>query len=211
MVTAGSSRTRDPSCKYLWHLRVVIVDMNTRIWIVLAMVAAVVTLALAQVVKAKPGETLMVMQVAGKGQIVVRLETAKAPQTTAHISGLVERGFYNNQKFFKVEKEPRPYLVRFGDPGTKTRPVTDPSIGSGGSGARIPFENTGLPNEAGAVGLSTRQGDPGSGDSQFYMLLAPARFLDGSYAVFGTVVQGMEVLQKVELGDQVTSVRLVRG
>lgn len=174
-------------------------------------VILIATWAFAQAVRAKPGETLMVMQVAGKGQIVARLETEKAPKTTAHITGLVDRGFYNNQKFFKVEKEPRPYLVRFGDPGTKTRPVTDPTIGNGGSGQRIPFEDTGLPNDAGAVGLSTKQGDPGSGDSQFYMLLAPARFLDGSYAVFGKVVQGMDVLQKVELGDQVTSVRLVRG
>lgn len=186
--------------------------MNTRLWRLLGLATVLCAAwAFAQAVRAKPGETLMVMQVAGKGQIVVKLETEKAPKTTAHIAGLVDRGFYTNQRFFKVEKEPRPYLVKFGDPGTKTRPLDDPSIGNGGSGARIPFEDSGLPNEEGAVGLSTRQGDPGSGDSQFYMLLAPARFLDGSYTVFGKVVQGMDVLQKVELGDQVTSVRLVRG
>lgn len=153
----------------------------------------------------------LVLEVAGKGEIVIELHSDKAPRACAHVSALAQRGFYDGQKFFRVAKEPRPYLIQFGDPATKTRPIGDPAIGKGGSGARIPFEDSGMPNVEGAVGLSAHPGDPNSGDSQFYILLAPARFLDGSYTVFGKVSKGMDVVKKVELGDQVTSVRLVRG
>lgn len=153
----------------------------------------------------------LVLEVAGKGQIVIELHADKAPKACAHIGQLAARGFYDGQKFFRVAKEPRPYLVQFGDPATKTRPIGDPAIGKGGSGARIPYEDSGMPNVEGAVGLSTQPGDPDSGDSQFYILLAPARFLDGSYTVFGRVTKGMDVVKKIELGDQVTSVRLVRA
>jgi cyclophilin family peptidyl-prolyl cis-trans isomerase len=159
--------------------------------------------------EAKPSS--LVLQVAGKGEIVIQLREDKAPLACAHVSKLAERGFYDGQRFFRVAKEPRPYLIQFGDPATKTRPIGDPSLGKGGSGARIPYEDSGLPNVEGAVGLSAQPGDRDSGDSQFYILLAPARFLDGSYTVFGNVTKGMDVVKSVELGDQVTSVRFVRG
>lgn len=172
--------------------------------------AACVVLATAQV-KAKPGQTLWLIDVKGRGQIQIELFTSKAPKATAQIMKLSQQGFYNGQKFFKVVKQPRPFLIQTGDPGSKTKPMDDATLGKGGSGSKVPYEDSGVSNDTGAVGLSTLPNDRDSGDSQFYILLGPAKFLDGSYTVFGKVVGGMDVVRAVELGDQVTSTSIVRG
>lgn len=150
----------------------------------------------------------MTMTVEGKGQVVIELFRAEAPQTVGHIIRLSKSGFYNGQKFFDVLNKPRPFLVRFGDPNTKSKPMTDPSIGQGGSGSKIPVENSGKSHVKGAVGLATPPNDPKNGDSQFYIMLDKKPFLDGSYTVFGQVVRGMEIVEGIEVGDQVTSVSI---
>lgn len=153
----------------------------------------------------------MKIDVKGKGEVVIELFTKEAPRTTSHIISLAESGFYNNQKFFRVMKDPRPFLVLFGDPGTKTKSMDDESLGTGGSGTRIAYEESGKQNVKGAVGLSTLPRDKDSGDSQFYILLDNKPFLNGSYTVFGRVTKGMEIVERIEVGDQVTSVTIVRG
>lgn len=162
-------------------------------------------------VQEKPakGETWMVMKVEGRGEVKIKLETAKAPKATAHVIALATQGFYNGQTFFKVIKEPRPFLVQFGDPGS--RGDTKQELGQGGSGNRVPFEDSGLSNVEGAVGLSTLPRDPNSGDSIFYICLAESRFLDGKYTVFGHVASGMDVVKAVKEGDKVSSVTILRG
>ncbi len=157
------------------------------------------------------GETVIVMQIEGKGEVVISLNTQAAPKTTAQIIRLAQSGFYNGQKFFRVVKTPRPFLAQFGDPQTKTKDVTDPSIGTGGSGTTVPFENTGLKNVEGAVGLSLKENDKNTGDSQFYINLANNGFLDGGYAVFGKVVKGLDLVKGLNVGDKVTSVTVKRG
>ncbi|MCA0360536.1 MAG: peptidylprolyl isomerase [Armatimonadetes bacterium] len=158
-----------------------------------------------------PAPTTMTIKIAGKGDVVIELFTKEAPKTTEHIMKLADSGFYNGQKFFGVMKDPRPFLVRFGDPGTKSKSVDDQSIGKGGSGARIPYEETGKSHVKGAVGLSTEIRDRDGGDSQFYIMLDDKPFLDKQYTVFGQVVRGMEIVSAVESGDQVTSVTISRG
>ena len=153
----------------------------------------------------------MLLDIEGRGQVAILLYTKEAPKTTSQIMRLVQQGFYNGQKFFKVVKEPKPFLIRTGDPASKSKSTNDPDLGTGGSGSRIPFEDSGFPNVEGAVGLSTLPKDRDSGDSQFHILLGPARFLDGSYTVFGKVVAGMDVVRAVELGDRVTSATIIRG
>jgi cyclophilin family peptidyl-prolyl cis-trans isomerase len=159
----------------------------------------------------KAGETVMRLNVEGKGTVDILLYTKQAPKTTSHIIALAERGFYNNQKFHKVVKDPRPFLVQFGDPGSKTKAMDDRTLGTGGSGTRVAFEESGFANVEGAVGLATQQNDRDSGDSQFYILLSNSRFLNGTSTVFGQVVFGMDSVKKVALGDKVTSVTIVRG
>lgn len=185
-----------------------------RALILLGIVAAAFTgvLTMAQVYAPKPGETLMRIEVEGRGTIVIRLNTKEAPRTTSHIMDLVRRGFYDGQRFHEVIKSPRPYLVRIGDPLSKDpTKLDDPRMGTGGSGKRIPLENSGLTHDTGAVGLATYRDDKSAGDSQFYVMLAPAKFLDGNYTVFGKVVAGMDVVNNVQKGDKVVTVRIQVG
>lgn len=159
----------------------------------------------------KPGETVMRMNIQGKGVVDILLYTKQAPKTTSRIIELVQSGFYDRQKFFEVARKPRPYMARFGDPNTKSKPLDDRSIGTGGSGQKIPFEDSGFKHIEGAVGLARQDNDKDSGDSMFYIMLAPAKFLDGAYTVFGQVVSGLDVLQRLDVGDAATSVTIVRG
>lgn len=168
--------------------------------------------AVTQTYTPKSGETVLRLEVEARGNIFIKLHTKEAPKTTAHILRLVRQGFYNGQRFFRVSKTPRPYLVAFGDPDSRDlNKLESQTIGQRGSGTRVAYEDSGFKHEAGAVGLSTLPNDRDSGDSQFYMLLAPSRFLDGNYTVFGQVVAGMDVLNKVEKGDQVVRIVVLEG
>lgn len=158
----------------------------------------------------KAGETVMRIAVEGRGDIFILVHTKKAPKTAGHILKLARDKFYDGQRFHKVVTSPRPYLAQVGDPQSRAKSLDDPAMGTGGTGARIPYEATGFVHDAGAVGLAHPEGQK-EGDSQFYMLLAPARFLDDNYTVFGKVVGGMDVLKKVEPGDRVVSVTVAEG
>ncbi len=159
----------------------------------------------------KSGETVLRLNVDGRGSIFIKLHTKEAPKTTTHIIRLVEQKFYDGQRFFRVIRSPRPYLAQIGDPNSRTGDIDDPSLGTTGSGARIAYEDSGYKNEAGAVGLATVHQDKNSGDSQFYMLMADSKFLDGAYTVFGKIVAGMDVLGKIQKGDRVGSATILRG
>ena len=54
-----------------------------------------------------------------------------------------------------------------------------------------------------------RSEDPDSASSQFYITLAPAPFLDGNYAVFGKVIDGMEIAEKINVGDKMNRVYII--
>jgi cyclophilin family peptidyl-prolyl cis-trans isomerase len=147
-------------------------------------------------------DATMRVTVEGKGTFTILLYTDKAPKTTAQIMRLAKSGFYDGQRFHIAIRSPRPYRVQVGDPASKNNDLS----GLGGSGTTVPFEDTGLPNIAGAVGLSHVPDDKASGDSQFYVLLGSARFLDGNYTVFGKITEGMDVVEKVEKGDKIEKV-----
>ncbi len=155
-------------------------------------------------------KTKLKIAVKDKGEVVIELFTKEAPKTTAKIIKLAESGFYDGQKFFRVMKDPRPFLVLFGDPGSKTKKMDDSTLGTEGSGETIAYEESGKRNVKGAVGLSTLPRDKNSGDSQFYILLDDKSFLNGSYTVFGQVLSGMDIVEKIEVGDLVTSVTVIR-
>jgi cyclophilin family peptidyl-prolyl cis-trans isomerase len=181
-------------------------------WILALMAIVTVLAAWAQSYSPRKGETVLRLDVEGRGVIYILLHTREAPKTTAHIIKLARGGFYDGQRFFRVVREPRPYLVALGDPDSRDpKKIDSPTIGQRGSGARIPYEETGFKNDTGAVGLSTLPRDRNSGDSQFYMLLSPSRFLDGNYTVFGKVVAGMDVLNRIEKGDLVVRASIVGG
>lgn len=149
------------------------------------------------------------MDLAGRGQLLVELYPDKAPKTVSHILGLVKRGFYDGIRFHRVESNPRPFIVVCGDPLTKTLPLTDARIGTGGSGTTVPFEKNDLAFANGTLGLSRDKANPNSGDSQFFITLGPQPFLEGTYVAFGRVVRGLEILRKIQVGDQIRTMRVV--
>jgi peptidylprolyl isomerase len=160
---------------------------------------------------AQAGPSILTLSIKDRGEVVVQIDAAKAPKAAAHILGLAERKFYDGLKFHRVVTKPRPYLAMFGDPLSKALPMDNPKVGTGGTGAKIPFEETGLSPKAGFVGLGTPEGKKDEGDSQFFILLADAPFLKGQHTIFGQVTKGMEVVKSIQLGDEVTSATVKRG
>lgn len=157
------------------------------------------------------GEAVMKIVIENRGDVFVHLYTDKAPKTVAHIEELVERKFYDGQRFHRVERVPRPFIAIVGDPATKTRSVDDPSVGSGGSGTRIPYEETNLTHAKGTVSLAALPKDRNSGDSQFFFALDASKFLDGKHTIFGKVVFGLDVIDSIEKGDKISSITILKG
>ncbi len=138
------------------------------------------------------------------GQITLELFPADAPRHVDNFVKLAQKGFYDRQRFHRVED----WVVQAGDPQTKTLPVTDPRVGGGGAGYTLKAEFNRRPHERGALGMA-RSDDPDSASSQFYITLKPANGLDGHYTVFGRVVAGMELVDRIKVGDRITSIRIV--
>jgi cyclophilin family peptidyl-prolyl cis-trans isomerase len=156
---------------------------------------------------ASPANPMVQMEVQGRGAMTIELYPGKAPKTVAHFLDLVRKKFYDGVLFHRVQNKPRPFIVMTGDPLTKTLPLSDSRIGSGGSGKTVPFEKNDLAFVNGTLGLSRKKDDPNSGDSQFFITNGPQPFLEGTYVAFGRVVRGLEVIPKIELGDKIVSIR----
>ena len=131
-----------------------------------------------------------------KGTIKAELYVKQAPITTKNFIDLANSGFYNGLTFHRVEPG---FVIQGGDPK---------GDGTGGSGKTIPLEiNPELKHVKGALAMARTQ-DPNSATSQFYITLAETSFLDGQYAVFGNVVQGMDVVEKIKVGDKMNKVTI---
>ena len=183
--------------------------MRTLTVVLFTLILAISTLG--QTVKLNRGETGVRLEIEGRGTILIKLHVKEAPKTTAQFIKLVRDGFYNGQRFHRADRNPKPYLVQAGDPASKNGDLNTANMGSGGSGARIPFEDSGFANVEGAVGLARITDDIESGDSQFYILLANQPFLNGHYTVFGQVILGLDVVKKIEKGDRIAGVSIVQG
>jgi cyclophilin family peptidyl-prolyl cis-trans isomerase len=130
------------------------------------------------------------------GAIVIRLAEADAPQTTANFKKLVSGGYYDGTYFHRVIPG---FMIQGGDPNTKNDNPNDDGLG--GPGYTVPAEIK-LAHLRGSV-ATARQGDPvnpqrASSGSQFFIDVAPQPSLDrGGYTVFGTVISGMEVVDRI--------------
>lgn len=132
-----------------------------------------------------------------KGTIKFELYETEAPITTQNFIELAERGFYDGLSFHRYVAD---FVIQGGCPQ---------GIGTGGSGKNIRLEVS--PNlkhgAAGAVAMARAQ-HPDSASSQFYITLAPADFLDMQYAVFGRVLEGLDVVQSLRQGDTMKKVSI---
>jgi len=143
------------------------------------------------------------MEIENRGKLVIELFPKEAPRTVEHFLDLVKKGFYNGVRFHRVENKPRPFIVVTGDPLTKTLPLDDERVGTGGSGKKVPFEKNDIPFLNGTLGLVRDEKDENSGDSQFFICIGNQRFLDGRYVAFGRVVEGLEIIPKIQRGDKI--------
>lgn len=119
------------------------------------------------------------------GDIKIKLFTKEAPLTTGNFKKLVNEGFYNGIIFHRVIDG---FMIQTGDPtGT----------GTGGSKEIIKDEfGPGLKHtKKGMLSMANR--GPNTGSSQFFITLAPTDWLDGKHAIFGEVVGGMDVVEKI--------------
>jgi len=128
-----------------------------------------------------------------KGTIKFRFYTKDAPTTTARFVELIQSNFYNGLNFHRVEPG---FVIQGGDPNGN---------GTGGSGKKLNAEFNSRKHLLGTVAMARAQ-DPNSADSQFYIALNPIPSLDGSYTVFGQVSEGIDVVQKIAVGDKMTKV-----
>lgn len=135
---------------------------------------------------------LVILDVADRGQICLELLSDSAPDTAANFLQLVRDRFYDGLSFHRVER----WVVQGGCPK---------GDGTGGPPWRIDLEPTTHPNTRGAVGMAREGQDRNSAGSQFYILKADARHLDGEYAVFAVVRSGLEVADAIVAGDRIAT------
>lgn len=140
-----------------------------------------------------------------KGTIVIRLFRKQAPKTVAHFMQLVQQGFYNGLAFHRVEPG---FVIQGGCPnGNGSGLYTDPKTNKP---VMVPLETstTLSHNAAGVVAMARFPKNPNSGSCQFYITLQPQPRLDHQYSIFGGVLKGMDVVQKIQKDDKMTTVSL---
>ena len=124
------------------------------------------------------------------GSITVALDSSAAPETVANFVELAKSGFYDGLTFHRIMDG---FMIQGGDPDGN---------GTGGSGKNITgeFKLNGFDNPIshtrGTISMA-RANDPNSASSQFFIVQADSTFLDGSYAAFGRVTSGMEVVDRI--------------
>ena len=136
------------------------------------------------------------------GNIKIELFADKAPKTVANFQKLANDKFYDGVKFHRVIPG---FMIQGGDPNTKG--PNRASYGTGGPGYTIPAEFNDHLHVRGALAMA-RAHDINSAGSQFYICLADAHFLDHNYTVFGQVTKGMDVVDKIKIGDKMKSVKI---
>lgn len=171
-----------------------------------------------------------------KGNLTVVLDGYSAPVTSGNFVDLVQRGFYDGLEFIRSEDF---YVLQTGDPVGPDQGFIDPDTGEYRNiplevlvrgdiqpTYGITLEEAGrfreqpvLPFSAfGTVAMARPEDDPDGGSSQFFFFLfepeltpAGLNLLDGRYSVFGYVVEGKEILEKLKQGDQILSMKVVQG
>jgi peptidyl-prolyl cis-trans isomerase B (cyclophilin B) len=125
------------------------------------------------------------------GEIVIRFFPDVAPGHVKNFVKLSQEGFYNGTTFHRIIPG---FMIQGGDPNSKS---PDRSMhGMGGPGYKVKAEFNSKPHKRGIVSMA-RANDPDSAGSQFFICVADANFLDWQYTVFGEVISGMDVADKV--------------
>jgi len=132
----------------------------------------------------------------GKGSFLIKLYPHEAPNTVANFKALAGKGFYDGLTFHRVIPG---FVAQGGDP------MGD---GAGGPGYHIKAEFNSHKHITGAVAMA-RSSDPDSAGSQFYICYGAHPHLDGQYTVFGQVVEGQDIVDKITKGTVMKKVSIL--
>ncbi|MEO8288608.1 MAG: peptidylprolyl isomerase [Chloroflexota bacterium] len=125
-----------------------------------------------------------------KGTIVCSVATdqaANVPGTIANFEKKAKEGFFDGLKFHRVEG----WVIQGGDP-----------TGTGSGGGKMPAEYNMLPFKEGALGVARGPDKARNSDCQFFIVKNNSNFLDGEYTNWGQVIEGMDVVKKIAIGDK---------
>jgi cyclophilin family peptidyl-prolyl cis-trans isomerase/HEAT repeat protein len=140
------------------------------------------------------GKNVRAVVATDKGSFTIELLPEDAPLTVDNFVGLARRGFFNGVAFHRVVPN---FVVQGGDPR---------GDGNGGPGYQIRCEINMIPYGRGAVGMALSGKD--TGGSQWFVTHAPQPHLDGGYTVFGRVVEGLDVIDRIARGDRIRGVTI---
>ncbi len=131
-----------------------------------------------------------------RGDIRIELYEDKTPRTVANFVKLAKQGFYDGLKFHRVIAD---FMVQTGCPqGT----------GTGGPGYQFDDEfHADLKHDGPGV-LSMANAGPGTNGSQFFITHVPTPHLDGKHSVFGRVLEGQDIVDSIQQGDQMVKVTI---
>jgi peptidyl-prolyl cis-trans isomerase B (cyclophilin B) len=149
-----------------------------------------------------PGAGPVVVVQTDKGNFEFETYPTEAPKTVARMLQLIKGRFYNGLRIHRVEPG---YVVQMGDPQTRDMTRKD-DWGYGGSGRPIGVAEISKLRKHGRGSIAmAHSGDPAKADSQFYVCLDTARCskLDGQFVVWGKVITGMEVVDKLKVEDRI--------
>lgn len=125
------------------------------------------------------------------GTIKIKFLPKVAPEHVKNFKKLSKSGFYNGTTFHRVIPG---FMIQGGDPNTKDDDRSND--GMGGPGYKIKAEFSKVSHKRGIVSMA-RSGHPDSAGSQFFICVADSKFLDGQYTVFGEVIEGMDIADKI--------------
>jgi peptidyl-prolyl cis-trans isomerase B (cyclophilin B) len=164
--------------------------------------------------------------------ILIEINGTDAPTTAGNFVDLIDQGVYDGLVFHRVIPG---FVAQGGDPQGKD-PKFSGQLGSGGfidpatgmerripleikldgqekptySKAKLPSSSVVLKHDRGVIAMA-RSAMPDSASSQFYIALEDLPSLDGDYAVFGKVLEGMDVVDKIKIGDRIGTAKVVEG
>ena len=157
--------------------------------------------------QASPGAGPIIVLETAKGIIEIETYPDEAPKSVALIVGLVKKGFYNGLRFHRAEPN---FVIQIGDP--QTRDMTKEKMWGRIEGPAVGVaEFSKLRTHVrGAVALA-HNGDASKADTQMYVTLADTPRLNMKYVVFGKVISGMDVVDKLRYADRIVRVTVREG
>jgi peptidylprolyl isomerase len=189
-------------------------NMTSMLTVTLTVLSLFCLLGMAQAADAKRADGVYAEFDTSKGKIVCQLEFEKTPLTVANFVGLAE----GTKNYSKDGGSPKKQDKPFYDGLTFHRVIDNFMIqggcpqgsGTGGPGYRFKDEIVPALKHAGPGILSMANAGPASNGSQFFITHVPTSWLDGKHTVFGHVIEGQDVVNKIARGDKLNSVKIVR-